>query len=233
MTDFHSHILPGIDDGSDSLEMSLEMLRMEAAQGIDVVVATPHFYAGDESPERFLQKRDAAETILRQAMKEEPDLPQLYVGTELYYFRGISRSEFLPQLTIQGTNCVLIEMPPAPWSEAMYRELLDIRERRGIIPIVAHMDRYLGTFRRYGIPERLGALPVLVQANTSFFLNAATARTAVKMLKKNQIQLLGSDCHNLTTRQPDMGDALHRIYKKMGRKALDKLSNYEAILFDF
>ena len=53
------------------------------------------------------------------------------------------------------------------------------------------------------------------------------------MLKKNQIQLLGSDCHNLTTRQPDMGDALHRIYKKMGRKALDKLSNYEAILFDF
>ena len=233
MTDFHSHILPGIDDGSKSLEMSLQMLRMEAAQGINMVVATPHFYSTHESPEHFLQKRDHAEKILRQAMAEEPELPQLRVGAEVYYFRGISQSEFLPLLTIQGTNCVLIEMPLVPWEKSMYRELEAIREKRDLIPIVAHMDRYLGIFRRFGIPKRLENLPVLVQANTSFFLNPVTARSAMKMLKKDQIQLIGSDCHNLTSRIPNMGDALRLVYQKMGREALGKLSNYEDILFDF
>ena len=61
VTDFHSHILPGIDDGSQSVEESVELLQMEAAQGIRHVVATPHFYPQHDDLDRFLEKRDHAE----------------------------------------------------------------------------------------------------------------------------------------------------------------------------
>ena len=72
VTDFHSHILPGVDDGSSSLEQSLQMLRMEAEQGIRHVVATPHFYARYDAPETFLEKRSRAEALLREAMEKNP-----------------------------------------------------------------------------------------------------------------------------------------------------------------
>jgi protein-tyrosine phosphatase len=225
MTDFHSHILPGMDDGSADLETSLEMLSRAAAQGIRRVVATPHFYPRYEDPARFLHRRDRAEEALRQAMEGHPELPEVLVGAEVYYFRGISESEWLPKLTIQGTDAVLIEMPPAPWPDAVYRELADIREKRGYMPVIAHIDRYIGRFRTFGIPGKLQELPVLVQANASFFLERSTL--AMKLLKADQIQLLGSDCHDLRDRAPNLGEAAKQIMKKTGPEVLSRIRAWE------
>ena len=58
--DFHSHVLPGIDDGSKSVEQSIAMLKREAEQGITHVVATPHFYPQEDRPEKFLRRREKA-----------------------------------------------------------------------------------------------------------------------------------------------------------------------------
>ena len=115
IVDFHSHVLPGIDDGSASVEESIAMLRMEAEQGITHVVATPHFYARHDSPERFLARRDRAEQKLRQAMEGISGLPQLIIGAEVYYFPGISESDVLKELTIAGKHSILIEMQQSPW----------------------------------------------------------------------------------------------------------------------
>ena len=230
VTDFHSHILPGIDDGSSSVEESLAMLRMEAEQGIARVVATPHFYPRYETPESFLSKREEAEAKLRAAMAEEAGLPELLVGAEVYYFRGISEMESLPELAIRGTNFVLIEMPASPWPDTVYRELAGIREKRGLIPIVAHIDRYIAPLHTHGIPKRLEKLPVLVQANADFFLQRSTYRMALKMLKAEQIHLLGSDCHNLESRRPNLGDVRKRIEKKLGNEVLQKMANYESLV---
>ena len=84
--DFHSHILPGVDDGSTSLEESLAMLTLEAEQGVRHVVATPHFYAHHDTPEAFLSRRAAAEAMLREALKDHPELPGFTVGAEVYFF---------------------------------------------------------------------------------------------------------------------------------------------------
>ena len=69
--DFHSHILPDVDDGSRSLEQSLAMLQMEADQGIRRVVATPHFYAQNDIPEKFLRKQEEADRASK-AVLEKP-----------------------------------------------------------------------------------------------------------------------------------------------------------------
>ena len=232
MIDFHSHILPGIDDGSDSVETSLAMLRMEAEQGMDMVVATPHFYPRYESAEDFLIKRENAEKVLREAMAQETGLPKLAVGAEVYFFRGISESDFLPKMAIKGTNCIMIEMPPSPWEEALYRELIRIREKTGLLPIIAHVDRYIGRFRNFKIPEHLAQMPVLVQANADFFQKRETAGLAMKMLKRDQIHLLGSDCHNLSSRKPNIGPAKDRILQKLGEQAQQRFASYETIVFD-
>lgn len=230
-TDFHSHILPGVDDGSRSVEESLEMLRMEARQGIRRVIATPHFYANHDTPERFLKRREAAWSRLREAMAEDPDLPEVTLGAEVYYFPGMSESDALSELTIGENGVILLEMPQSPWTESMYREMEAIYIKQGITPIIAHIDRYIGPFRTYGIPKRLEALPVLVQANAEFFLQHGTSRMALRMLQAQRIHLLGSDCHDLLSRKPNLGNALSLINRRLGEKATDSICAYEKTIF--
>lgn len=232
VVDFHSHILPGIDDGSKSVEQSIEMLKMEAAQGIFTVIATPHFYACEDNLDRFMETRARSEQRLKAAMKGYNNLPDVIVGAEVHYFRGISESEDIFKLSIGQTNNILIEMPGLPWKNDMYQELTILREKRNLVPIIAHVDRYLGRFRTYGIPQQLANLPVLVQANADFFLEKQTSAKALRLLKEGYIHLLGSDCHNLKVRKPNLGDAVEVIGKNLGIDAIARINNYEkAILF--
>lgn len=226
-TDFHSHVLPGVDDGSRSVKESLKMLSMEAAQGIRRVVATPHFYANHDTPERFLKRREAAWSRLREAMADSPELPQIILGAEVYYFPGMSESDVLPALTIGGSEFLLLEMPQGPWTQSMYREMEAIYVRQGITPIIAHVDRYIGPFRTRGIPKKLEELPVLVQANAEFFLDRYTGRMALRMLQQENIHLLGSDCHDLTSRKPNLGEALIQIENRLGKHPVSRIREYE------
>lgn len=220
VSDFHSHILPGIDDGSASPEESLALLRMEAAQGVKLVAATPHFDAHRDTLEGFLARRDAAAESLRRVVGADPALPEVILGAEVYYFKGISRAEQLHSLALGNTGCVLVEMPMGTWTDSMYRELEAVHGHLGLTPIIAHVDRYLGRFGDRGIPARLAQLPVLVQANASFFLHWATAGRAIRMLRRKQIHVLGSDCHNTATRVPNLEAAVARIRRELGAEGI-------------
>ena len=212
--DFHSHILPGIDDGSRSVEESIQMLKIESEQGIGHVLATPHFYANADTPDNFLRRRRTAEQILREQMQKHTGLPQVSLGAEVHYFCGISESDRLLDLTFGNKSYILLEMPIGSWSDSMYKEIEQIYFKQGIMPVIAHIDRYIQPFRTYGILERLSEMPVLVQANAGFFLRFSTRSMALRMVKRNQIQLLGSDCHNTSSRPPNLG----AVYKLIGRK---------------
>ena len=225
--DFHSHILPGVDDGSRSVEESLEMLRAEARQGIGTVVATPPFYANHDTPERFLRRRAAAWEMLQTAMAQEAGLPEVIPGAEVYYFSGISDSDQLHRLTTGQKRYIMLEMPTVPWTQNMYQEMENIYTKHGITPIIAHIDRYISPLRHRQILDRLEELPVLVQANSDFFLRPMTAPLALRMLKEKRIHLLGSDCHNCSTRKPELGRAIEKIEKYLGASALEHLRFYE------
>ena len=227
LTDFHSHVLPNVDDGSSSIKQSLAMLRMEADQGIKHVIATPHFYANDDTPERFIRRRGESARRLEDALREDISLPKVSLGAEDYYFSGMSNSDILPALTINGTRYIMVEMPMSPWSKEMYRELENIYIRQGLIPIIAHMDRYIGVFQSYGIPETLQQLPVLVQVNAGFFLRFSTKRMAMRLMKEDKIHLLGSDCHNILERRPNLGDAISYIQSCSSEKIIEKINFYE------
>ena len=224
--DFHSHILPGIDDGSQSVEESLQILELMKNQGIEAVVATPHFYASEDYPKEFLERRQRAKESLLKAASGM-DLPKIYCGAEVAYFRGMSQSEALKDLVIEGTNAIMVEMPMGKWTSSMYDELEQIYSRQGLVPIVAHVDRYLTPLRDFGIPAKLSELPVLVQANASFFLKKKMVKKAKKLLASDMIHLLGSDTHNLGERAPNLGPALEVIQEMLGTDAFERIESWQ------
>lgn len=231
LVDMHTHVLPSVDDGSKSVAESIAMLRMEARQHIDCVVATPHFYARYDRPEEFFTRREASMATLREELLKHPDLPEVKLGAEVYFFPGMSESAVLQDLAIEGGNCVLVEMPMSTWTDQMYRELEGIYAKQGLIPVIAHLDRYIKPFRAMGVLRKLEELPVLVQANASFFIQRSTTNMAMRMLRRNQIHLLGSDCHNMAHRKPYLGEAVGLIHQRLGSEIMKQIAENQDIVF--
>ena len=220
MIDFHSHILPGIDDGSKDAAMSRQMLEALRSQGADTVAATSHFYAMERTPERYLQRRQEAWERLTAELDETA--PRILLGAEVLYFPGVSRMEKLPELCLEGTDLLLLEMPFSAWSEYMIREVREIARSGRFTLLLAHIERYYYQQPAFVWDDFL-AEGVLMQANADFFLPLQTRRKALRLLKEGRIHLLGSDCHNTTSRPPRMGEARAMIEKHLGRKYLEEI----------
>lgn len=226
--DFHCHILPGIDDGSKDLAMTREMLRTAAEQGTDIMVATPHFYPTNTTPDQFLQRRAEAVEQLKQL--EEQDLPKIYIGAEVAFFHGISRMEQLEALCIEGTKLLLLEMPFGTWSQETLREVERICTR-GVTPIIAHLDRYL-TFHKHhkAVLEELTELPLYVQINVESLQMWRVRGTICKLFAANRAHLLGSDCHNITSRPAGLMQGRAFLQHKLGEEMLDEIDACGAYL---
>lgn len=227
--DFHTHILPSIDDGSSSITESIRMLKEEYRAGVKTVVLTPHFYPDVDNFEDFIDARKTAVEALKAAAKDE-ELPDLLVGAEVYYFNGIENWDILPKLAIEGTKYILIEMPHSHFSQKHLESLSTFKEKTGYTPIVAHLDRYITFWNTYGLPEKLAEMDLLVQVNASYFLRFPNKFQALKLLKEYKIHLLGSDCHNMTERKPNLSSAYDIIKQKLGEATLNRLSEYESLV---
>lgn len=222
MIDIHSHILPGIDDGSKNLRMSMGLIDMLIDQGIDTVAATPHFYADRVSVEKFLSRRQRAYESLAEALEKEPKALRILLGAEVAYYSGISSLEGLDSLCIGDSGTLLLEMPLSAWSEYMISEVLNI-SCSGITVVIAHIERSLPRQKKENI-WRLIENGVVIQSNASFFNSVVTRGKAMRLLRSGFIHLLGSDCHNLTDRPPAIGSAYEHIEKKLGRSYVERIS---------
>ena len=200
MIDFHTHILPGIDDGSQSIRESVSLLREEKRQGIEAVVATPHFYANENSPGDFLKKRERAWNRLEPYLW--PELPHIYLGAEVQYFEGICSVEDIEDLRIVGTQLLLVEMPFTKWSDRVIEDVLELNDREGMQVVLAHIERYMA-MQPDTIWQELRSCGLLMQCNVSFFEGWRNKHRAMSMLKRGEIHFLGSDCHNMRSRRPN------------------------------
>ena len=220
MIDFHSHILPGIDDGSPDVETSLRMVKEMQRQGIDTICATSHFYATQRSPQRFLIRRQEAWEKLSAALPE--DAPRILLGAEVLFFPGISRMEELPDLCLEGTNLLLLEMPFRRWNDHEIREVAQIAHSGQYTLMLAHIERYYKQ-QPIDVWEDFLDLGILMQSNADFFLPFKTRRLAMKLLEEDRIHLLGTDAHNMDSRAPHMAEAMMRIEDKLGRDVLRRI----------
>lgn len=207
MIDFHCHILPNLDDGSESVDMSLTMLRRSFLQGVDLVMLTPHFYADEEYPEAFLRRRKAAFEILQDAMLLSPEAyPNIMLGAEVLYFPGMDAAEDLRHMRMGNSRCVLVEPPMAPWSDTMLDEIARMGDHLGCVPVIAHVDRYMSYLHDNTLIDRVLQRKMVVQVNGDYFLNPKTVKSAMQNLRNGKIHLIGSDCHNLASRAPNLGN---------------------------
>ena len=231
--DTHTHILPKLDDGSRSSEESLRMLGALYDMGACGVILTPHFYARSDEPEEFLSSREqTAEHFIRKikaAHGNEGALPRLYLGAEVEYFNAMSICPDLERLCIGGTRYLLCEMPFYRWTGAMIDELRIIKKKCGITPIIAHIERYFGFFKPSMLDEMI-AEGFIIQSNAEAFIRFGRGRV-LKMLEEGRIHLLGSDCHNMEKRAPNIGAALDVIEKKLGADAVKRLCDNSLEIF--
>ena len=209
----HGHFLPGMDDGSASVEESLQMLAASAKQGIGTVFATPHYYPV-ESVSSFLERREKSISQLQRAMEQKKgSYPRIIAGAEVAYRRGIGTAEDLEKLCLGNSRYLLLELPFARWEKSLFRDLSSIVNVRGLLPVIAHIERYRHLQPQENM-DRLLEMDVLLQMNASELLSWSSRRRAARMIRDDVVQLLGSDCHNMGTRVPNMGQALAYLEKK-------------------
>lgn len=218
MIDFHSHILPGVDDGSKNLAESQQMMEASFNQGVELIVATPHFYPWLEKPEDFLSRRASAIKALA------PPPAKIRVGAEVAYYDGIVYSEDIELLKISDTDFILIEMPMTVWTKRMLDSLHAIENRTKLKVVIAHLDRYLRLQKRTDNVDYV-CENFFIQVNADYFINRGSQRKAMKLIKENRVDFIGSDCHNLTTRPPNLGEAYQNIEKKCGIESVNAFND--------
>lgn len=194
MVDMHAHILPGADHGSQSVEMSLELMDAAIEAGIDTIVATPHFYLrSPNSYSHFVAARSKAYRLLDASMGEErKSRCKLRLGAEVNLRFGLATLAELPELCIENTNIILLEMPmDKVWPSWTYNEVADIIEKRGLRPLMAHIDRY----ECANVEKLFDYFPLIAQINVESVVPFFKRRKIMRYFEEGYVYALGSDVH--------------------------------------
>lgn len=218
MIDLHTHILPAMDDGAKTVEISLQMLHMEWAQGVETVALTPHFYGDLECIDSFLTRRQHAYDCLREAISHLPDeeqkkMPNLLLGAEVSWLPYMNQWKGLEKLCYENTNYLMLELPLIPWSGDVIHRLYELMNHTGITPVIAHIDRYWGHIDRRQMDE-LFSMGLPVQISAEAFLHLGTWKKALRLLQQGKAHMLISDAHGITDRPPNIGAAMNVIQRK-------------------
>ncbi len=216
MVDFHTHILHNIDDGSKSIEESLEMVKILMSQNIKKVCLTPHFYPDRTSFDDFLTARKEAYDSLK-SFCDSFDI-EFLLGSETYFIDNLFNYQNISQLCIQDTNLLLLELPHnTSFSDIFFTRLQKLMSDYHVVPVLAHIDRYPMLTANNDIIDELLSTGCLTQLNIAsikngFFLD----KKIVQLLKNKKIHFLGTDCHNLTNRKPEFSIYFELLKKKLG-----------------
>lgn len=187
--DFHSHILPGADHGCDSVEMAGDQIDYAKEEGMNVVVATPHFYPHVDSVASFLERRDSCYHVLScvQTTQEIKIIP----GAEVLVCDRMDQMEDLKKLCIEGTDVLLLEMPfLKKMSRGVMETVLRMHLREDIRVVLAHIERY----RKSDVMELLQQ-GLLAQVNAESICNLRMRKLCREYIATGSVVAIGSDIH--------------------------------------
>lgn len=209
LTDYHCHVLPGIDDGAETTEISEKMLDLMKMQGVGRVILTPHFYPHrEQSVEDFLRRRANAFAKISHRTEFE-----FHLGAEIAIERGISEISGIEQLAVGGTNLMLLELPFSGYGRWVLDEIHNLK-CAGFVPVLAHVHRYIGGYSKLQLDEILNT-DAIFQVNTEVFASFRERRFVKKLIRSNVRVVFGSDAHDMADRKPDFEVLKRKVKAKI------------------
>ncbi len=229
--DLHTHIIPYIDDGAQSIEESLSLIEALNNQGVENIVFTPHFYTHKESAEDFISRREEAFKKLKDVI---PDYVNVKLGAEVYVTDYLFAQERdLSPLCIEGTNYMITEFSyDSDFTGRVMRRLTRLRDL-GFIPVLPHVERYPALMKKKSKLEELIDMGVIIQSNFSSFTEPSKARKLLKFLNCGYIHILSTDVHGFGRNAPDsIRKAMDIITKKCSFDVIHTLSRNARDVFE-
>ncbi len=220
MTDFHAHILPGADHGSDGLETSLRQLALAEAAGIRMIVATPHFYPEADDYAAFLRKR---ERTFAQLLANYHGSVRILLGAEVHVCVGLDHLRGLEEVCIPGTNVMLAELPLHNFPGSLTETFIRMTEDLEIEPVLAHVDRYDPTRI-----ENLFSMGLRGQVNAEALCRRFGRRRFNSWIDEGFIAALGSDIHGTEVGYTEYLKAVEHLgprARKLERRVGELLAN--------
>ena len=201
--DFHAHILPGADHGSDSTETSLVQLEYANEVGVTRIVATPHFYPHRHTLDAFIKRRYDAYSSLMSVYNGNIDIK---LGAEVLLCEGLENLEGLEKLCLEGTDFILIELPFSEFRES-YVDTVRKIQRRGLKVILAHVDRYPVS----DIEKLLDIGVKYLQVNAEGMAKFFKPKKIFEWAKYGNVVALGSDIHGKDKKAYKLFDKVYKI----------------------
>lgn len=215
MVDLHSHVLFGIDDGAQTIEDSIDILKQARSLGINKMALTPHFSIGDDV-EKFLCLRNKHFSILKEESNEIGI--ELKLGAEVYITDELFNETELEKLVIGDSKVILCEFKYHSLSPETFIEYIDYVLQEGLRILLAHPERYSYLRRNRMLLEALLDRGVMLQVNAaSLFEDSEEGDFARMLVKNNFAYCIASDIHHASSRRLDA------MAEVMNRKKFDDL----------
>ena len=223
MVDFHTHILPGIDDGSRNIEETITLLKEAEENGFDKIILTPHYL------ENTYEENEEIRSFLLEKVKQ--CVPQskleLYLASEIYVtYNMIELLKEKQASTINKTRYVLFELPMNRKISNLNSVVYGLLENK-YIPVIAHPERYKYVQEDPNMLIDLINLGVLFQANFGSLIGiyGNEAKKTVKLLlKSNMIHFMGSDVHMANTIYPQMNRIMKELNKVISEDKIQEIT---------
>lgn len=201
MVDLHSHVLFEIDDGAQSIEASVEILKRAKDAKINKMMATPHFSIG-EDVDVFIDRRNRRLEALRAAAEDHGLDICLKGGAEVYITDEIFNEDKLDKLTMEGSNVMLAEFKYHSLRPEIFLEYVDEIQKNGVRILVAHPERYSYLMSNPRLLQALLDRDVLLQVNAISLFEESDEGDFARFLVKNELaHVIGSDIHNPGSRR--------------------------------
>ena len=221
MIDFHSHILPGIDDGSRSIEQTIRMLKEAKEAGFTKIISTSHYIEG------YYESDEAERTELLNEVQKNISGIELYLGNEIYITNNmINLIQNKKASTINNSKYVLFEFPLSAKSmndkEVVYRLI-----ENGFVPIIAHPERYSYVQDNPEYIEELAEMGALFQANYGSIIGMygkKAEKTLKKLLKNDLIRFFGTDSHRIDQVYTKMPKILKKLHKVLSDEEIEEFT---------
>jgi len=230
MTDLHTHILPGIDDGALDLKTAIEIIEMEKEQRVFNVALTSHYDCEYMDFEVFRERRKESFDKVRRCKQVIKTNIHFKLGCEVQYSPRLLQMDIHP-LCIEDTRLILLELP------TMYRpqfltEMLNYCQTEGITPLIAHVERYSYVLECPQILAEWIKMGAYAQINADTLLGKdRQVKMAFDFLRWGLVQVIASDVHSLNRRPVRLEQAFHKVENRLGKDVAYRLKKNANLLF--